>query len=173
MIHIEIAGIDGVTKKLLEIPKRVERAVLGEMAQLIHEKAIEGADKHTKAGALLRSLYNRQIPGGREIGHDPKIAPHAEYVLLGTRPHVIEGKPIAPRKVFPTPPNTVLGGIFRQWYVKTQKTLRWTAKIGGRYVFANKIHHPGYRGDHYLAEAASEAIRRMPEIVAAALAKRS
>src|SRR5574337_395345 len=141
MIRIEVAGIDAVEKHLLELPQKVERAVLGKMADFIFNKAYEGADRHTKSGALIHSLYNRPIPGGREIGHDPRIAPHAIFVHWGTRPHVIR-----PRN---------------------KKVLRFQPG-GGPFVFARKVQHPGYKGDAWLATAAAEAIRRFDEIVTAA-----
>lgn len=142
MIRIEVAGLDAAERNLMEVPKRVERAVLMEMAQIVYDAAERGADRHTKTSALRQSLYNRAIPGGREIGHDPQRAPHALFVHWGTRPHVI--KP------------------------KNKKALRW-AGANGRFMFAKAVSHPGYKGDPYLVEAAREAIRRMPEIVERAL----
>ena len=141
MIRVEIAGLDAVEKHLQEVPRRVERRVLLDMAQIIYDHAERAADRHTRTGALRQSLYNRPIPHGREIGHDPQRAPHALFVHWGTRPHVI--KP------------------------KKRKALRWTS--GGEFVFAKFVRHPGYKGDAYLVDAAREAIRRMPEIVARAM----
>ena len=60
-----------------------------------------GAGRHFKTGALFRSLYNRSIPHGREVGHDPQAAPHALFVNFGTRAHRI--------------------------YPKSKKALRWAA----------------------------------------------
>jgi hypothetical protein len=137
MIRLEVAGLDAVEKHLLEVPKKIERAVLGAMADAVFEHARRGADKHTKSGALLQSLYNRPIPGGREIGHDPQRAPHAVFVHWGTKPHVI--KP------------------------KNRKMLRWP--VGGAFAFAREVHHPGYKGDAWLTRAADSAMREFDAIV--------
>jgi hypothetical protein len=133
------------------------------MSHVAYDEAQRGAARHSKKGDLLASLYNRKIPKGKEVGHDPKLAPHALFVNLGTRPHDIVGKPITPRRVYAKPPNKVLGGIFRPWYTKTRKTLRWW--IGNRFVYANKVRHPGYRGDAYMISAATLALREFKSIL--------
>lgn len=142
MIRLDIAGTSALGQQLAEVPKRIERAVLLRMSQIVYDHAERAADRHTKTGALRQSLYNKAIPGGREVGHDTRRAPHAVFVHWGTRPHVIR-----PKK---------------------KKSLRW-AGPGGRFTFAKKVKHPGYKGDAYLIEAAREAVKRMPEIVANAL----
>jgi hypothetical protein len=163
MIRVEIAGLDAVETRLLELPKEIESKVLRYFADFVHEKALDRADKHTQTGALFQSLYSKPIPHGYEIGNDPQRAPHAVFVHWGTRPHIIMGKPVTPYKVYPKPPNKILGGIFAPFYVKRQKTLRWAA--GGKFIFANTVKHPGYKGDPYLADAAREAIRNFDAIV--------
>ncbi|MDP2811771.1 MAG: hypothetical protein Q8O34_16660 [Rhodocyclaceae bacterium] len=141
MIRIEIAGQDAIEKHLAGLPVKLETRVLHEMSQIIYDQAQRGADKHTKTGALLQSLYNRPIPGGRKIGHNPQRAPHAVFVHWGTRPHVIRPK--------------------------NRKVLRWPS--GGAFAFARKVNHPGYKGDPWLHQAANEAIRQFDAIVNRAL----
>jgi hypothetical protein len=82
-------------------------------------------------------VFNRAIPNGREVGHDGQRAPHAEFVLFGTRPHIIRPK--------------------------DKKALRWVS--GNGFVFARVVNHPGYLGDNYLETAATDAIKAMPGIV--------
>lgn len=142
MIRLEVLGLDRLEQQLAEIPQRLERRVLLDMSRIVYDHAERAADRRTKTGALRQSLYNRPIPGGREVGHDLQRAPHAVFVHWGTRPHVIE-----PRN---------------------RKVLRFQPG-GGPFVFARRVHHPGYEGDAYLVEAAREAVRQMPQIVAAAL----
>jgi hypothetical protein len=168
MITVSVTGVDGAQQTLAKIVPQSTKAVR-ELAQRIHDLADAGADKHTKTGALRRSLYLRSIPGGWEIGHDRQMAPHAVFVHWGTKPHVIKGKPVTPYKVYPKPPNKVLGGIFRRWYVKKQKTLRWS--VGGKFIFANEVHHPGYKGDPWLIRAADQAVREFDRIVNNAFSK--
>lgn len=140
-INITVNGVNTVRGELLQLPEKVEASVIRQMAQIAYDSAERGADKHTKTGALRQSLFTRAIPKGREVGHDLQRAPHALFVQLGTRPHVI------------TPDK--------------KKALRWTA--GGMFVFARRVNHPGYRGDAYLVRAADDAIRQFSAIVDRAL----
>lgn len=139
MLTIRISGIEGVEQTLARIPKASERAVMA-LAERIHELAREGADKHTKTGALIDSLGHgpKRIPGGWEIGHDRQRAPHAIFVHWGAKPHVI--KP------------------------KKRKILRWPG--AGGFIFARFVRHPGYKGDPWLAHAADQAVREFDRIVA-------
>ena len=140
MIRIEVAGVDGVRKELARVQDAPKKAVR-EFADRIYRLAEDGADKHTKTGALFRSTYIRALPGGGwEIGHDRQIAPHAVFVHWGTRPHVI--KP------------------------KNRKALRWVPKGGTGYVFAKEVRHPGNKGDPWLIRAADQAVREFPQIFA-------
>jgi hypothetical protein len=138
MISLKISGIDGVQQSLARLVPQSERAIL-ELAEKIHDFAREGADTHTKTGALKRSLGHgpKKIAGGWEIGHDKQVAPYAAFVHWGTRPHVI--KP------------------------KNKKALRWAA--GGAFAFAKKVNHPGYKGDPWLTRAADRALREFDGIV--------
>jgi len=136
-IFIRFQGLSEVTGTLQRLPAGFEKQTIELMSQRAYDVAQVGAGRHNKTGALFQSLYNRSIPNGREIGHDPDRAPHAIFVQLGTRPHEIR-----PSK---------------------KKALRWPA--GGAFVFAGKVNHPGYRGDGYLIEAATQAVREFAAVV--------
>ncbi len=138
---IRVAGATEAAQTLRGLPERLERTTLLRMSQIAYDAALRGADRHTKTGALRQSLYNRAIPNGREVGHDPQRAPHALFVNFGTRPHVIRPK--------------------------DKKALRWVA--GNGFVFAKKVNHPGYRGDAYIVQAATEAVREFARIVGDAI----
>lgn len=138
MFTITTSGIQETAQCLADVPKMLTKSVVLEMSQIVFDHMQAGADRHTKTGALFQSVYNRAIPDGREIGHDPGRAPHAMFVVWGTKPHKI--KP------------------------KTKKALRWAGQ--GRFIFAKFVNHPGYKGDNYMHDAAREAVRCMPEIVA-------
>lgn len=140
-IQVRINGVDALKGQLLELPKMLEASVLQQMSQIAYDKAQEGAGRHFKTGALFRSLYNRSIPNGREVGHDPQAAPHALFVIFGTKPHRI--------------------------YPKNKKALRWSS--GGAFHFAKWVDHPGYRGDNYMQAAADTAITQFATIVNAAM----
>lgn len=136
-IRVIVNGIDTVIPELRELPQTVERTVLLRMSQVAYDSAQRGIDRHHKTGALRRSLYNRAIPKGREVGNDPQAAQHARFVHWGTRQHDIRPK--------------------------NKRALRWAS--GNGFVFARVVHHPGYRGDPYLLAAADDAIRQFASIV--------
>lgn len=140
-ISIQVRGLTEVRGELLQLPDKLEAEVIRQMSQIAYDSAQRGADSHTKTGALFQSLYNRAIPNGREVGHDPTRAPYAEFVVFGSRPHII--KP------------------------KNKKALRWAG--GGGFIFAKFVRHPGYIGDNYMRRAADDAIRQFDRIVTDAL----
>ena len=140
MPQIRIAGLSEAVGTLRGLPPALERTTLLRMSQIAYDAAQRGAGRHSKpggSGALFQSLYNRSIPKGREVGHDPQRAPHALFVNLGTRPHEIRPK--------------------------NKKALRWAG--GGLFHFAKVVKHPGYRGDAYMIAAATEAVREFRAIV--------
>ena len=140
-IKITTQGITEATGTLQRLPAALEKSTILRMSQIAYDEAQRGAARHNKTGALMQSLFNRPIPKGREVGHDGQRAPHAVFVQLGTRPHVIR-------------PNK-------------NKALRWAT--GGKFFFAGKVDHPGYRGDGYLINAATLAVREFSSILDAAL----
>lgn len=140
MLQLRIAGLSEAVGTLRGLPPSLERTTLLRMSQVAYDAAQRGAGRHSKpagSGALFQSLYNRSIPKGREVGHDPQRAPHALFVNLGTRPHEIRPK--------------------------NKKALRWAG--GGLFHFAKVVKHPGYRGDAYMIAAATEAVREFRAIV--------
>lgn len=146
-ITVQITGAQTLLNDLRQLPERMEASVIRQMSQIAYDKMQEGAGRHSKTGALFRSLYNRSIPKGREVGHDPLKTrlesglSYDRFVIFGTRPHVI-----LPRK---------------------KKALRWSG--GGVFHFAKVVNHPGYRGDNYMQSAADAAIAQFSAIVTAAM----
>lgn len=136
-ITVKVLGVEAVKSELLQLPPALEKSVIRQMAQIAFDAAYRDANSHSKSGKLTQSLFNRAIPNGREVGHDPTIAPHALFVHFGTRPHKIRPK--------------------------EKKALRWAGPNG--FIFAREVNHPGYRGDPYLNRAADDAIRRFSSIV--------
>jgi hypothetical protein len=142
-LFVRFQGLTEATGTLRQLPAHLERTTINRMAQVAYDEAQKGAGRHTKpgGGALFQSLFNRPIPKGREVGHDLARAPHAVFVLFGTRPHEIRPK--------------------------NKKALRWAS--GGKFFFAGKVNHPGYRGDGYLFNAATLAVREFSAILDQAL----
>jgi hypothetical protein len=139
-ITLRINGLSEATGTLKGImPHLTDKTILG-LSQVAYDEAQRGAARHTKpggSGALFQSLFNRAVPGGRQVGHDLDRAPQALWVNLGTKPHVI--------------------------MPKAKKALRWSA--GGRFFFAGKVNHPGYRGDAYIINAATLAVQQFARIL--------
>jgi hypothetical protein len=140
MIRVSIDGLEQVQRALDALPLKSQAAV-DAFAQFIYDRARSGADKHTKTGALVRSLTLRPLgKGGWEIGHDLRHAPHALFVHWGAKPHVIR-----PKK---------------------RKALRRPA--GNGFVFARWANHPGYQGDPWLIHATRAGIRNFDAIARSA-----
>ena len=128
-LTVNVTGTEEVRRKLLAIGKDAARQALAATAEEVEEYVSKEAGKHTKTGALFRSVYKKRIADGWEIGHDLRVAPQALWVHWGTRPHVIRPK--------------------------NKKALRWPG--GGKFFFAKKVNHPGYKGDPWLVRAAQQA----------------
>lgn len=140
MIRIDprsIAGIESIRRQMLRLVPDLSREVAGATAQQVYEQARIAADRHTKTGALVRSLKMRKTgPDRYAVEHDLQTAPHALFVHWGTKPHII--KP------------------------KNKKALRWVS--GNGFVFAKIVHHPGYKGDPYLMRARDAVAQRFSTI---------
>ena len=137
MIEIEVNGVTELLTDLRQFPDKLQGKVIGRMSQVAYDSAQRGAGRHTKTGALFQSLYNRQITNGRQVGHDPKRAPHAKFVQFGYRRHWV-----APTK---------------------KKALRWVD--GNGYAFS-KGHWVGpYAGDPYMIRAKDDALAKFSAIL--------
>lgn len=142
-LEVKLSGVSAATRTVDAIATEEGLArVIGALAAETHREALNGADAHTKTGALFRAVRNVPIAGGRAVIIDETIAPHGLFVHFGTRPHIIK-----PSK---------------------KKALRWVGG-DGLYQFAGKVRHPGYAGDPFLFNAADKALSRFDAIVRRAL----
>lgn len=131
-----VSGADAARAELLRIATLHTKALAAAAVDV--ENLVEiGAARHNKSGALVRSIVRQKDPEAWMIGHSMH-APHALFVNFGTRPHDI--KP------------------------KRKKALQWGGP--GGFAYAKVVHHPGYRGDRYIEDAAQKA----PQLFAARLA---
>ena len=119
-------------------PASVQRAVTEDASQFFTRfgnRVLANADArcNVDTGLLRSSLYTELIDGGRgcRVG---ATAPYALYVHQGTTPHVI--RPGSSRRF-----------------------LRFTD--GGRNVFVREVHHPGYAGRAFIADAMYEEAARV------------
>lgn len=132
-VTIKIGDIERTMTGLKDLDRRTVQL----LAQFTFDESQRGAGRHNKTGALFQSLYNRSAGNGRAVGHDTGRAPHAEFVLLGTKPHDIRPK--------------------------NKKALRWAS--GGKFFFSKLVHHPGNRADPYLFQAGDAALRNFSAFV--------
>lgn len=140
-ISVKVNGIDTAKAGIKDLPANTQRETIRAMSVIAERSVESGAARHNGDGSLFQSVFNRAISGGREVGHDPQRAPHAAFVIFGTRPHKI--------------------------YPNKKKILRWAGP--GGFIFARVVNHPGYIGDNYMARAADEALRQFDAIVTNAL----
>lgn len=129
IFKVTVAGTADVKRKLAQLGDRLAQQALDATAEDVEEYVGQEAGKHSRDGALFRSVGKERFRGGWLIGHDARVAPHAVFVHWGTRPHVIR-----PRR---------------------KKALRWPG--GDAFMFAKKVNHPGYKGDPWLVRAAQKA----------------
>ena len=136
-ITIKVQGLKEATETLSGLMPHLTKRTILDLSQFAFDRVQEGAGRHNKTGALFRSTYNEQIPDGRRVGHNTRLAPHALFVNLGTKPHIIRPK--------------------------NKKSLRWA--VGGKFFFAGKVQHPGYIGDPYVIKAADASVREFARIL--------
>lgn len=139
MFKFDVFGTEEVRRQFARLNEISKGDALKVTAQRTYEFAQESADKHTKTGELARSVNMRRDGEGWFIGHDPGPV-YALFVHWGSKPHAI-----AP---------------------KNKRALRWAS--GGKFRFAKRVNHPGYRGDPYFVRAAA----RIPQLFAAEVEKR-
>lgn len=152
MLIVKIDGVAGLKTRLSHYQDAAEPA-LRRAGDEIFERIFRAADQHTKTGALARSIKNSFRGGEYRIWHDTQHAPHAAFVHWGSKKHVIKPKPISGSRGYWRATNGDEFGVFRRFVHKTKGTLRFP--VGGKFVFAQQVKHPGYAGDPYFVTEGS------------------
>lgn len=144
-LQVAVTGIDQVRDRMRRLATALPAAL--DLTALDVERGIDQAAgqhrRYSRTGNLVRSVFKRRVPGGWEVGHDAQIAPHAVFVIKGTRPHII-----LPRN---------------------KKVLRWPVPGGFRY--AKRVKHPGTRADDYIRRLAAEVPRIFDQHLRAQVAR--
>lgn len=138
MIQIDLEGVQQVFETLNTLPQQLQAQAVARLADKVFQDVQNGADMHTKTGALARSVEMHAVQDGYDIFHDLQHAPHAPFVHWGTIPHDIRPK--------------------------NKKSLRWPSG-GSGFMFSKLVKHPGYAGDPYMQKAADNAAQHMQAIV--------
>lgn len=128
-VNINVTGTAQVRAMLQRIGPALADNALAQTAVKVEDYIRAEAGSHLKTGALNSSIFKRRTSEGWEVGHDLQRAPHAVFVLFGTKAHLI--KP------------------------KKKKALRWAG--GGAFHFAKVVKHPGTKADDWLKRAAAMA----------------
>lgn len=146
-VNSKLVGAERLAVELKRISSLDIVRAMAATAEDVEEFIEDEVGRHSKTGKLFSSIGKTRTADGWLVGHDGQIAPHALFVHWGTRPHIIE-----PR---------------------VKKSLRWADAgymgplapkgVGGKgkgrsgFIFAKRVHHPGYRGDPWLVRAAAQA----------------
>lgn len=140
-IKADIRGERVVLDFISRLPSRISKQVTSELAKdSFRTMARATESRHTDTGAMRRSLFNRRSgKDNRQVGFDPNIAPHAVFVLRGTKAHKIR-----PRKA----------KLLIFYWERLQST-----------VFFKEVNHPGYRGDDLVLESVERIRRIMKSVV--------
>lgn len=125
---ITTTGADELIRRLRRLGSGPADALLSTAIDA-EDHVAKRAATHNVRGRLVRSVVRQRSGDDWIVGHDQQHAPYARFVILGARPHLIRPK--------------------------AKRVLRWPS--GGGWRFAKVVHHPGYKGDNYLAEAAKQA----------------
>ncbi len=135
-VKIKLTGSSGIKAALSRITSSEAKKALDATAEELESYVHTEAGKHTKTGALARSVDKRRITGGWVIFNDPQVAPHAIFVHDGTKSHEI-----LPRK---------------------KKILRFPGALASGkngFVFTKAVHHPGTSPDKWMRHAADKALQ--------------
>ena len=127
MITVSLSGDEEVRAMLAQIDAIGRTQALALTAVEVENYVLQQADRHTKTGALIQSVFSRkENESTYRVGHNLQRAPYAVFVHWGAKPHVI-----VPRE---------------------KKALRWAS--GNRFIFARSVNHPGNKPDTWMLRAA-------------------
>ena len=139
-------GVEQTFNRIAEFSEERQRRAIREVTNDVFENLKLFARPHHQTGTLEGNLRHR-ISGNVGvvwIDNDNMMVNwnggrvnYVNFVLFGTRPHTIRPK--------------------------TKKSLRWSGLHG--FVFAKRVHHPGYRGDDFLHKAVETTFRNLDTIL--------
>jgi len=146
-MKVELKNLQETFKILENIDKERANQAINNITQDVYENVRFYAKEHYKTGTMERNIrHNTKTQAGivwiddnnMLVNWKGKRINYANFVLFGTRPHLI--------------------------CPKNRKFLRIFAKLD-KFRFENKcVHHPGYRGDDFLYRAVKDTFKRLDEI---------
>jgi hypothetical protein len=169
---ITVTPTDQVRAQLLRLGSRLSGRALAQAAEDVETYIHTQAAEHTQRGNLAASVYKAHVaPDVWEIGHDLQRAPHAQWVINGSRPHEIRARNKQALRY-------VHDGVFWFWFGPKPKPQQgsirqWVRRVAGAHarVVFRWPHHPGYVGDPYIRRAAALAPQMLKARIDAELAR--
>jgi len=141
-VGIKIEGLKEVINYLNKLFNDTgKKAYIEKLTERGYQLSKRAVSRHTKTGRMERNLTKRVRGNTGEIfflnqGMIKGGVNYALFVHYGTRPHSI--------------------------YPKNKKALRW--KSGGKFVFAKRVNHPGYKGDPFFDRVQAQLENEAPNI---------
>ncbi len=143
----EIEGTEQLARTLRSLGDVVKDTFWDAVETDLFQNVERRAAKHNVTGVMNRNLYSDSGKGWAEVGiknegmlvnWNGARVNYAAFVLYGSKPHTI--------------------------YPKNKKALRFVGG-SGRFVFAKKVNHPGYKGDNFLAVSGSDTFQDLQKIL--------
>ncbi len=146
-MKISISGIEQTIANIDRYSKEITSEMLVDVTEDVYKNAKHNIAKHSKTGKMESNLSMRvqkskgtaQVyiaDSGMMVKWRGKPINYALFVHFGSKPHTIEPK--------------------------NKKSLRFGSL--GEFVFAKKVHHPGYKGDPFMVNSARKTMRRLDKI---------
>lgn len=136
-LKIEVQGLDEAISRLDRISRGARQQLRSAMLSSVRDVQRTAREKHkfvTRSGEAERSIEsNVQFSGDTWVGTVGTTRKITIYLHQGTPKHVI------------TP--------------KRKLALRWT--VGGKFVFAKRVYHPGTKRDPFIFNAANANKRQI------------
>lgn len=153
-VKINLTGSSRIKAVLSRIAGPDARKALDATAEELESYVHTEAGKHTKTGALARSVDKRRIAGGWVIFNDPQVAPHAIFVHGGTKSHEIRPR----NKSIIRFATKNLAAFAKGEKAGEKFTGKANAKRFG-FVFTKSVRHPGTSPDKWMQRAADKALK--------------
>lgn len=140
--NIKITGFKELQDTFKKLDGEMQKDFIIKFTNETYKKAKKAVSKHSKSGKMEHNLYKKIKGLEGEVGIDDdgmmqkwrgKKINYALFVHFGSREHEI--KP------------------------KDKKALRWVSD--GKFKFAKKVHHPGYKGDPFLYKALDDTSKEV------------
>lgn len=151
-MRLTISGEEALYKKFTSLTKVMKTTFWGYVRTDLEENLLDNVKDNYTSGKLERNVYAKKIDDGVEGGvrnegmlveWNGKKINYAAFLNYGTKPHTIEPK--------------------------DKKALRFgmggaNVFVGGRYVFAKSVKHPGTTATNFIENSAQETFKNLDKM---------